>query len=101
MSGIEISVQIRWEYGVDPVHLRYVIGSDQARELRIGPPPPDFDAFAMSDWMMRRQRAEGLAQHIASDVAHKVVGVFSDPRFSGLLTAAKRDGGGSDGGRSA
>ena len=84
-GDVEIRVEIYQQFGGNPVHLRYTIGGDQARELRIGTPPPDFDVFGVSDWAMRRSRAESLAQHIAADLAHKLVNAFSEPRFSELL----------------
>ena len=65
--------------------LQYAIGQDQARDLRTGSPPPGIDMLALSDWLMRRRRAEDLARYIAGDVAHKLIEVFYDPRLSERL----------------
>jgi hypothetical protein len=59
--------------------LRYQIGREQALDLHIGRAPPAFDPAAMSDWAMRRERAESLARHIATDLAHKLLQAF-EPR---------------------
>jgi hypothetical protein len=63
----------------EPMMLRYQIGREQALDLHIGRAPPAFDPAAMSDWAMRRERAESLARHIATDLAHKLLQAF-EPR---------------------
>jgi hypothetical protein len=61
----------------EPMMLRYQIGREQALDLHIGRAPPTFDLAAMSDWNMRRERAEGIARHIAADLAHKLLQAFA------------------------
>ena len=81
-DGVTISITIEqspFASRGEPLMLRYEIHREQAMELHIGRPPPDFDLSAMSDWHMRRQRAKGLAQHIAADLAHKLLQAF-EPR---------------------
>lgn len=69
---VRIRCDIEWPDG-KLCHLDYAIGMEQARELNLGRPPPEFDALATSEWMRLRQRADALAQFIGTDLAHKLV----------------------------
>ncbi len=74
---VTIRIAINPLWGEKAGALEYRIDREQARELMVGPRPPDFDGWNVRDWQMRMDRAEKFAQLIAADLAHRLIRAFN------------------------